>query len=68
MEGNAPATGSLLIAHPLLKDPNFHQTVIFPASHDSGEMPLEVIEYFPALPLTGHHVPPFFLHSSNFPL
>jgi putative transcriptional regulator len=42
-EGQAPATGSLLIAHPLLQDPNFHRTVIFLASHDSGEGTLGVV-------------------------
>lgn len=41
--GDVPATGSLLIAHPMLQDPNFRRTVIFLASHDSGEGSLGLV-------------------------
>ncbi|PXA05696.1 YqgE/AlgH family protein [Coraliomargarita sinensis] len=42
-EGDAPATGSLLIAHPMLQDPHFRRTVIFLASHDSAEGTLGLV-------------------------
>lgn len=30
-------TGSLLVAHPCLRDPNFRQTIVFVSQHDAGE-------------------------------
>jgi len=42
-ESLAPEAGSLLIAHPMLQDPNFHRTVIFLAAHDSEEGSLGLI-------------------------
>jgi putative transcriptional regulator len=42
-EGETPVTGSLLIAHPMLRDPNFRRTIIFLASHDTNEGSLGVV-------------------------
>jgi len=33
-EPGSPQTGSLLVAHPSLRDPNFRQAVVFLAAHD----------------------------------
>lgn len=38
-----PQTGSLLVAHPTMGDPNFCQTVIFLAAHDSAEGSLGLV-------------------------
>jgi putative transcriptional regulator len=43
MEDGAPVTGSVLIAHPMLRDPHFRRTVIFLASHDPQEGSLGVV-------------------------
>ena len=34
VDTSSPVVGTLLVAHPSMKDPNFHRTVVFLAAHD----------------------------------
>ena len=43
IKDDAPQTGSLLVAHPSMPDPNFSRTVIFLAAHDSAEGSLGLV-------------------------
>lgn len=42
-EGNYPETGTLLLAHPSMQDPNFYRTVVFLAAHDSEDGSLGLV-------------------------